>query len=93
MTDHRTLTLRTATAADAAGLHRLAQLDSQRDLRGTVLVAELDGQAVAALSVDEDRAVADPFARSAAAVAMLRARAARPAPRQARRLGRAVLAT
>jgi hypothetical protein len=93
MTDQRTLTLRPATAADAADLHRLAQLDSQRDLRGQVLVAELDGEPVAAFSADEDRAVADPFVHSAGAVAMLRARAARRAPRQARRLGRAALAT
>ena len=93
MTSQSTVTLRPATVADAAALHRLAALDSQRDLRGDVLVAELDGHAVAALSLAEDRVVADPFARSADAVALLLARAARRAPRQARRLGRAALAT
>jgi hypothetical protein len=93
MTNHSTVTLRPATAADAAALHRLAALDSQRDLRGDVLVAELDGTPVAALSLAEDRVVADPFVRSAGAVALLRARAPRPAPRQLRRLGRPALAT
>ena len=93
MTDHRPLTLRAATPADAADLHRLAQLDSQRDLRGHVVVAELDGAPVAAFSVDEDRVVADPFVHTDGAVALLRARAARTAPRQPRRLGRTVLAT
>jgi hypothetical protein len=93
MTDQRTVTLRPATAADAPALHRLAVLDSQRDLRGDVLVAELAGRPVAAFSPSEDRAVADPFEYSAFAVEMLRARAARRAPRQARRLGRLVLAT
>jgi hypothetical protein len=93
MTDPRPLTLRLATAADAAALHRLAALDSQRDLAGDVLVAEVAGRPVAALSLADDRAIADPFERSASAVELLRARAARSAPRQPRRRGRAVLAT
>jgi hypothetical protein len=93
MTDQRTLTLRPATDADAVALHRLAALDSQRDLTGEVLVAEVSGRAVAAFSPTEDRAVADPFEYSAFAVEMLRARAARRATRQGRRLGRPVLAT
>ena len=88
MTDHETLTVRPAGTADADVVHRLAVLDSQRDLTGDVFIAEVAGRAVAAISVSEDRVVADPFERSAAAAEILRARAASRAPRRARRAWR-----
>jgi hypothetical protein len=68
-------TIRTARDTDAAALNRLAQLDSQRPLRGAVLLAETAGRAIAALSVSDHRATADPFLPSAPAVQLLRARA------------------
>jgi hypothetical protein len=89
MTADRTLTLRPATAADAPDLHRLAQLDSARDVTGDILVAELDGSP--ALALDDDRVVADPFTYSAEAVALLRARAATRTAHTARSVRRLAL--
>jgi hypothetical protein len=70
-----TLTVRTARPADADRLTDLARLDSARPLTGDVLLAEADGRPVAALSLTDHRAVADPFVRSGEAVAVLRVRA------------------
>ncbi|MEA2268804.1 MAG: hypothetical protein QOD55_2349 [Solirubrobacteraceae bacterium] len=86
-----TVVIRQATPADVDDLRRLAALDSARALLGTVLVAESDGHLRAALSIDEQRAIADPFTPSAGLVALLRTRAdllhdARPA--RSRRRGR-----
>jgi hypothetical protein len=67
--------IRVATAVDVHDLRRLAALDSARALLGTVLVAESDGQIRAALSLDEERAIADPFEPSAPLVELLQARA------------------
>ena len=69
------LVIRTATASDAEALLRLAALDSQTLAAGPHLLAELDGQAVAALSRTEGVVVADPFSRTDAIVALLRRRA------------------
>ena len=69
------LTIRRADAQRRAAVDRLAALDEAEPLHGDVLLAELDGRPVAALELDSARAVADPFARSAAAVSMLRMRA------------------
>jgi hypothetical protein len=67
--------IRVATAVDVHDLRRLAALDSARALLGTVLVAESDGRIRAALSLDEERAIADPFEPSAPLVELLQARA------------------
>jgi hypothetical protein len=75
MTSTATLTFRAATAADARTLADLAALDSAAPLTGDVLLAEADGTAVAALSLADGRVVADPFARTAAVVEVLRVRA------------------
>ena len=72
MTSTATLLLRTATEADRTALDRLAQLDSARRLEGDALLALVDGTAVAAMSLDDGRVVADPFVHSAEAVQMLR---------------------
>jgi hypothetical protein len=69
--------IRVATPADIDDLRRLAALDSARVLLGTLLVAESDGEIRAAYSVDEGRAIADPFVPTAGHVELLRARAAR----------------
>jgi hypothetical protein len=68
-------TIRPATEADAETLRRLAILDTRRPLAGRILIAEEDGVVVAALSLDERRAIADPFEPSGTALALLRARA------------------
>src|SRR5216117_290530 len=68
--------IRHAAERDAATLRRLAQLDSRAPLTGRVLVGEVAGEIVAALSTDDGRVVADPFRRTAQLVARLRLRAA-----------------
>ena len=84
MTSTASLTLRHANASDEAALIRLATLDSSRVPSGELLVAELDGGLVAALSVDTGAAIADPFEHTAAIVDSLRVRArAAAAPRPA----------
>jgi hypothetical protein len=68
-------TIRLADNDDSERLRLLAEVDSQNPLSGRVLVA-VDGDAtVAALSIDENRAIADPFRRTAPALALLRMRA------------------
>lgn len=66
------ITIRQATTADAFALRRLAALDDRAALHGEVLVAEQAGEIRAALSVDNGRAVANPFAPTAKLVDMLR---------------------
>ena len=72
MTSTATITLRPATAADAPWLERLAGLDSRRVPDGTLIVAERDGQLVAAVAEQTLDTVADPFQRTADVVALLR---------------------
>jgi hypothetical protein len=69
------LYIRFATSADEAAVRRLAALDSAPLPKAPLLVVEEDGELRAALSLATGRAVADPFARTADAVAMLRMRA------------------
>jgi hypothetical protein len=69
-----TVVIRLALAADTPAITRLAMLDGQRMPHGTVLIAESDGVLRAAYSVEEDRAVADPFHPTAGHVALLRTR-------------------
>jgi hypothetical protein len=86
------LSLRPAGPADATALDRLAALDSSRRPAAPVLLAFLDGRPAAALSLADGRAVADPFQRTAHALAVLRLRAGQErsaaAPRRRRRLAR-----
>lgn len=70
------LVIRLAVAADDAKLRRLAHLDSARPLSGQALLAEQSGSLVAALSLDDGAAIADPFVPSADAVTLLCVRAA-----------------
>jgi hypothetical protein len=68
------LTIRFATAFDAADIASLAELDSSRAPRGDVLVAYVDGELWAALSLDDGHVVADPLRPSAEAVEVLQER-------------------
>jgi hypothetical protein len=53
--------LRYAVPADAAAIERLAEIDSSYAPRGVVLVAEIEDELWAAVSVDDGHAVSDPF--------------------------------
>ena len=75
ITSDPALTLRYAVPADADALDRLAQLDSTRAPRGLVLVAEVEGELWAAISLDDQHAVADPFRPAGELVALLHERA------------------
>jgi hypothetical protein len=93
MSPSASLTIRHANGADATALARLAALDSSRVPSGELLIGELDGQLVAALSIDTGAAIADPFEHTATIVDALRAQAqrrARPAILPGH-LGRALL--
>ena len=71
-----TISIRPATAADGRTLVRLAALDSVRPLPfGPVLIAEIDGEPKAALSLKTGQVVADPFSRTADVVELLRVHA------------------
>ncbi|MDQ3675219.1 MAG: hypothetical protein M3401_00220 [Actinomycetota bacterium] len=67
--------IRPARDADLPLVHALAELDTSAPLAGRILVAVVDGRPWAALSLDDGRAVADPFAPSATTVELLRVRA------------------
>src|ERR1700716_1205466 len=79
MAPSTSLTIRLAREDDRASLTILAQLDSGRMPPHPVLLAEVDGGVVAALSLLDGTAVADPFLPTADLVDPLRARAARSA--------------
>lgn len=70
-----TIALRPADPDEAAIVRRLAALDNTRELTGDVLLAIVDGEVVAALSLSDRRVVADPFLPTQDAVALLRLRA------------------
>lgn len=66
------ITIRQATSADAFALRRLAALDDAPALRGDALIAEQAGELRAAISLEDGRVVANPFAPTAELVEMLR---------------------
>jgi hypothetical protein len=82
----QTLTIRQSAAHDADVLTGLAQLDSSRPLRQPALVAEVGDEIWAAVSLRDERVVADPFRPSGAVVPVLveRARQLRRTERRAR---------
>ena len=55
------ISIRLATDADNGTLLRLAALDSAPAPQGSVLVADVDGEVVAAHSLAKHRSIADPF--------------------------------
>jgi hypothetical protein len=69
------VTLRYSSAADAARLKTLAELDSAEAPTGPALVAEVDGRLRAALPLDGGAPIADPFHRGAELIELLRLRA------------------
>ena len=69
------VTVRLAEARDERAIRRLAALDSAEVPAAPTLLAEVDGRPVAALPVHGGSAIADPFSRTVAMVAMLELRA------------------
>jgi hypothetical protein len=82
--DERALALRLATAEDASSLRGLAELDEAPELSGEVLLATIDGDPVAALSIGDGRVVANPFVATSDAIALLRLRARHLAGKRSR---------
>ena len=70
------ITVRLADHTDSRALLYLAALDSAQVPAGALVLAESDGEIVAAVPVNGGRAIADPFRGTAALVEMLELRAA-----------------
>ena len=79
-----TIAIRAADHGDGPVLSRLAALDSAPVPFGPALIAEVDGQARAALALRDGAVVADPFARTAELVELLKVHAAAVAEEDAR---------
>jgi hypothetical protein len=77
--------LRLADDHDAATLHELAELDEQPGLTGDALLALIDGEAVAAMSLEDGRVVSNPFVATSDAVALLKLRSRHLGGRGSRR--------
>ncbi len=71
------LLIRTSDTGDLARIRRLAALDSAPVPPGRLLLAEVDGRLLAAVSLPDGRAIADPFVRTVDVVEVLRAAARR----------------
>jgi hypothetical protein len=69
------IAIRLATSADRAAVNRLAALDSAPVPSGATLVADLDGEIVAARQLDAAASIADPFRHSLHARELLDLRA------------------
>jgi hypothetical protein len=69
------VTLRVGSVADEKPLARLAALDSAAPMKQPVLLAEVNGQLLAALALSDGAVIADPFHRTAYLIDLLRARA------------------
>jgi hypothetical protein len=74
-TPTQNMTIRPAAAADRRALATLAQLDSVAPVFDAVLVAELDGSIVAAITADGG-ALADPFRHTEGIVDFMRSETA-----------------
>ena len=74
MTSSSIVAFRPATPDDDRVLRDLSQLDSARELSRPAVLAVVDGEPVAALSLTDGQVVADPFTRTEDVVALLRAR-------------------
>lgn len=70
------IVIRRARDSELALLHDLAAIDSAEPLEGPVLVAVVEGRIWAALALDGERVIADPFLPTAPAVELLRLRLA-----------------
>jgi hypothetical protein len=71
------ITIRAAGPQDVEALRGLAQRDSRAVPDGELLIALVDGEARAAISLESGGVIADPFHRTAELVAMLRQHSSR----------------
>jgi hypothetical protein len=71
------ITIRAARLEDADALRRVAQRDSRAVPEGELLVALVDGEARAAISLATGETIADPFHPTAELVGMLTLRVSR----------------
>ncbi len=79
------ITVRPAYADDERAILRLAALDSAAVPSAPLLVAEVEGELRAALSLADGRCIADPFRPTALLVQLLRTQAAgQTRPREVR---------
>ena len=67
--------VRLARPEDEAAVNRIASLDGKKAPQGRLLVAEADGEVIAALGVEGGDAVADPFRWTSDVVALMEMRA------------------
>jgi len=74
--DQYPIAIRRARDTDMPALHDLAELDSAKPLGGPALVAVVEGRIWAALALQDDRVIADPFLPTAPSVELLRLRVA-----------------
>lgn len=87
MSPESPIVIRSARADDQPALRRLAALDSARPLEVPVLLASVDGAVVAARSLADGRAIADPFVPTARHLELLAVRARPDGARRTLRLG------
>ena len=74
------LVIRPAQVADAPALARLAQLDAAQVPAGDTLVAEVEGELVAAYGIERGERIGDPFRPTAEVLDLLAYSARRAAP-------------
>ncbi|MGK2939190.1 MAG: hypothetical protein ACSLFR_15520 [Solirubrobacteraceae bacterium] len=84
------ITIRSATTADTAAMHRLAALDETATIFLPALIAEQDGRPVAVMSLADGMVAADPFIRTKSVVELFTLRGQRLAHQPARRGHRAL---
>lgn len=84
------VSVRIPRADEAEAIRRLAELDDAPELAGEILVATINADLVAALSLADGRVVADPFVNTSGAVELLRV-SARALTGRRRRRWRSVL--
>jgi hypothetical protein len=67
----RSVIIRAANGLDRSALRRIAERDGQSVPDGELLIAEVDGEAQAAIAIGTGEVIADPFRRTAELVRML----------------------
>lgn len=90
-TQPRAILMHLARPDDSGLVRRLAALDDAAPLEGEILIAFVEGEAVAALSLGDGRVVANPFVATADAVSLLRLRQEHLSRERSRRSWRTIL--
>ena len=87
----RAILLHLARPDDSGLVGRLTDLDDAAPLEGEILIAFVEGEAVAALSLEVGRVVANPFRATTDAVSLLRLRQQHLSHERGRRSWRTIL--